>query len=72
MAEQHRGISLKPSAKPQLILVRAPETGIPQYISCAAGLYRKLIVFTIVTAAAALAVTLNIVFAAKRKHQLRT
>ena len=60
MAEQYREAKKQP-ARRQLILVRAPETGIPQYAS-AAGSYRKWIVFTIITAAAALAITLNIVF----------
>jgi len=48
----------KQSSKPELVLVRAPETGIPKYVPCEAGKYSKWVVFSVITAFAALALTI--------------
>jgi len=57
MVEQCQQTSKKQSSKPELVLVRAPETGIPQYVNCEAGQYRKWVIFAVVTAVAALTIT---------------
>jgi len=57
MVEQIQQTSKKTSSKPELVLVRTPETGIPKYVPCEAGQYRKWVVFAVVTAVAALAIT---------------
>lgn len=57
MVEQCQQDSKKHSSKPELVLVRAPETGIPKYVPCEAGQYRKWVVFAVITAVAALALT---------------
>jgi len=49
--------SKKQSTKPELVLVRAPETGIPEYVTQEVGQYRKWVIFAVITAVTALAIT---------------
>ncbi|MCL2689118.1 MAG: hypothetical protein FWE57_04645 [Chitinispirillia bacterium] len=57
MVEQFQQTSKKHSSKPELVLVRAPETGIPQYIPCEAGQYRNWVIFAVAAAVTAVVIT---------------
>ncbi|MDR2728433.1 MAG: hypothetical protein LBB56_04815 [Chitinispirillales bacterium] len=65
MVEQCQQDSKKTSSKPELVLVRARETGIPKYVPCEAGQYRKWVVFAVITAVTALAVAFYFVMRKK-------